>query len=197
MPEQHRISPADPGRPLYAGILIGGRSARMGRPKHLLEVAGLTLLDRVAAALAPVAGRPVLLGAGPLPPGWADAVRVPDAPGAAGPVAGLLAAMRWAPSAAWLLAACDLPAITTAAVAWLLGERRPERWAVFPSLDGVHPEPMLALYEPRARALLEEALAAGRGPSSLARHPRAALVTVPTALRASWRDVDTPADFSR
>jgi hypothetical protein len=56
---------------------------------------------------------------------------------------------------------------------------------------------MLALYEPRARALLEEALAAGRGPSSLARHPRAALVTVPTALRASWRDVDTPADFSR
>jgi molybdopterin-guanine dinucleotide biosynthesis protein A len=197
MSEQHRLPPAHPGRPLYAGILIGGRSARMGRPKHLLEVAGVTLLDRVTAALAPVAGEPVLLGSGSLPPGWADAVHLPDAPDAAGPAAGLLAAMRWAPAAAWLLASCDLPEITTEAVAWLLGERRPERWVVFPSLDGVHPEPMLALYEAPARALLEEAVAAGRGPSSLARHPAAALVTVPAALRASWRDVDNPADLSR
>jgi molybdopterin-guanine dinucleotide biosynthesis protein A len=196
MPEQHRLSPADPGRSLYAGILIGGRSARMGRAKHLLEVAGRTLLDRVAAALAPVAGRPVLLGAGPLPPGWADAVCLPDAPDAAGPAAGLLAAMRWAPAAAWLLASCDLPAITTDAVAWLLAERRPERWVVFPSLDGVYPEPMLALYEPRSRVLLEEAVAAGRGPSSLASHSAAALVTVPSALRASWRDADNPGDLS-
>ena len=44
-----RLSSALP--PLVGGILIGGGSRRMGRPKALLEWDGATFVERIAAAL--------------------------------------------------------------------------------------------------------------------------------------------------
>ena len=192
---EERLAAAHAARPLCAGILVGGRSERMGRPKQLLEVGGESMLDRAARAIEPFAGRPVALGAGPLPAAWAAAVRLPDPPGLTGPAAGLLAALRWAPRTSWLLAPCDLPRIHAAAVAWLVEQRRPGRWAVLPSLDGVHPEPLLAVYEPQARSLLEREALTGGGPSRLAGHPRTALVEIPEGLRDAWRDADTPGEL--
>ncbi len=40
-------------RPVLAAVLIGGRSRRMGRPKHLLERDGVTLVERIVAAARP------------------------------------------------------------------------------------------------------------------------------------------------
>lgn len=190
-----RLEAAHAARPLRAGILVGGRSERMGRPKQLVEVDGTTMLDRVAQAVAPRCGRPVVLGAGLLPAGWENQVRLFDVADAAGPAAGLVAAMRWAPRSAWLLACCDLPFLDAEAIEWLVAQRRPGRWAVLPSLDGVHPEALLAIYEPQARAVLETHARAGGGPSRVARHPKAALVEVPATLRPGWRDADTPDDL--
>lgn len=158
-------------RPLYAGLLVGGKSSRMGSPKQLLRFDGRTLGEIVARALSAAVSEPELhrechslspkvavLGAGPIPDELQCLLRVPDAPGLAGPIAGLLAAHRWAPQAAWILAACDHPWLSAADIRWLIHQRRPGTWAVLPRQRDDHPYPTLALYEPQALTILEGAL---------------------------------------
>ena len=185
-------------KPIRAGILIGGKSSRMGSPKQLLELDGKALMDRVIGGLGPHVDHPVFLGAGQVPSSVAGLGWIPDAPGLAGPLAGFLAAMRWDPDAAWLMVACDQPSITPDAVGWLLEQRRPGRWAVMPRLDGGKVEPFLAVYEPQTRGLLEGLVRAGNlGPWRLARHPKVIDPSPPPELAQCWRNVNTPEDLGR
>jgi len=96
-----------------------------------------------------------------------------------------------------LLAACDLPFAGSEAVDWLLAERRPGRWAVVPSLHEGMVEPLLALYEPQARPLLE-AIAAGDNPAPrlIARHDKVATPSPSEALRRGFFNVNAPADLA-
>ena len=182
--------------PLWAGILIGGGSTRMGRPKHLLERGGRTWTEHLAAALSPCVAGVALLGSGELPAALAPLPCLPDVPDVRGPLAGMLAAMRWQPHAAWVIAACDLPLVDEAAVRWLLAERRPGRWAVLPGRSEEELEPLFALYEPQARALLE-AVAAGDSPAPrlVAPHPKVATPAPPASLRRALANVNVPADL--
>jgi molybdopterin-guanine dinucleotide biosynthesis protein A len=116
----------------------------------------------------------------------------------AGPLAGILAAMRWAPAEAWVFVACDLPLIDHGVLEWLLAERRPGRWAVIPTAGEGLPEPLLAIYEPQARLVLELFATGGRlGPSALVGHPKVATVPVPPGLVGVFANVNTAADLSR
>jgi len=179
-------------RPLLGGLLIGGASRRMGRPKQLLTYGGRSLAEIAAAALAPHVEEVLLLGSGEVAPPLADHRRLPDPPGVVGPLAGLVAAHRWAPEAAWLVAACDLPLVTPEAAAWLVAQRRPGRWAVVPS-HGVGVEPLLALYEPQALTWLAGEAAAGRlAVRAIAQHSKAATPTPPEPLAAAWTNINTP-----
>jgi molybdopterin-guanine dinucleotide biosynthesis protein MobB len=182
--------------PVLGGVLIGGASRRMGTPKHLLTLDGTTFLERVLAAVEPAVRGVVLLGAGEVTGARAGTPRVADAPGVEGPLAGILAAMRWAPNHAWLVAACDLPRVTADAVEWLLAQRAPGRWAVVPKTSG-GVEPLLALYEPQARLPLERVAALGQpAPRLLAEHPRAWVVSPPATLGHCWDNVNTPRDLA-
>jgi glutamate dehydrogenase (NADP+)/cyclic pyranopterin phosphate synthase/molybdopterin-guanine dinucleotide biosynthesis protein A len=183
--------------PVWAGILIGGGSTRMGRAKHLLRRGGRTYLERLVDAVAPHAAGIALVGDGNVPPALASAPRLPDAPDVSGPLAGMLAAMRWLPGAAWLLAACDLPFAGDEVVQWLLAQRRPGRWAVVPSLREGMFEPLFALYEPQAAPLLEE-VAAGPNPAPrlIAHHEKVATPAPPPALRRGFFNVNVPADLA-
>jgi molybdopterin-guanine dinucleotide biosynthesis protein MobB len=184
-------------RPIRAGILVGGRSSRMGSPKQLLEIEGAPLMDRVLTGLGPSFSEAVFLGAGQVPSSVAGLRWVPDAPGLAGPLAGFLAAMRWDPEAVWLMVACDQPSIRPDAVEWLLGERRPGRWAVMPRLEGGPVEPFLAVYEPQARGLIEGLARSGNlGPWRLAEHSKVADPRPPDELSACWRNVNTSDDLA-
>ena len=184
--------------PVAAGVLVGGASRRMGRPKQLLELGGRTFLERTVDSLAPHADRVVLLGAGPVPPGAADLPRLPDPPGLGGPLAGILGAMRWAPDATWLVAGCDQPLISPAAVAWLLDQRRPGTWSVMPRLGAAGVEPLLAVYDARARTLLEAMAATGHlAPSELASHPRTHSPRPDGEISRAWRNVNTPEELER
>jgi molybdopterin-guanine dinucleotide biosynthesis protein A len=187
-------------QPRRAGVLVGGASRRMGTPKHELLVGGEPLLARIAAALAPAGPVMLLGGAGRLElpgaePAAAEAGRLPDAPGVVGPLAGVLAALRWDP-AAWTIASCDLPRLSAEAVSWLLAQRRPGRWAVMPRVHGVV-QPLLAVYEPQALPLLEAITAGGpAGPSQLAGHPHVATPEPPPELADAWRGVNTPEELA-
>lgn len=205
----------DEGRETWGGVLIGGASRRMGEPKQLLRHRGATLLELAVAALAPHVAGVAILGAGAVPAGVASLARLADAElpppvnaepatpplgshAGAGPLAGILAALRWKPEATWIIAACDLPEIAPEAVAWLLAQRRPDRRAVLPRprSDGpVHP--LFALYEPAARSLLEDlAATGGRAPRLVTGHPQVAVVAPPAHLARCWRGVSTRADLA-
>jgi molybdopterin-guanine dinucleotide biosynthesis protein MobB len=182
--------------PVYGCVLIGGRSSRMGRPKHLLQSGGRTWLERTVEVLRPAVERVVIAGAGDLPDALAGAMRLPDAPGIEGPMAGLLAAMRWAPWATWVASACDLPNLSAEAVGWLLSTRAPGVWATLPRLPGKGGvEPLLAHYDFRARAILERLAAEGRfAPRLAAEHPKVATPAPPPPLANAWINVNTPKD---
>jgi molybdenum cofactor guanylyltransferase len=198
-------------QPLYGGLLVGGKSARMGSPKQLLEFKGRTLAEIAITALSSVLNRGssnsaedddasdrrlAILGAGPIPSSLQNIARLPDPPGLVGPLAGLLAAHRWNPRAAWILAACDHPWLDQSDVQFLVDERKPGTWAIMPRQPDGHPYPTFALFEPQSLQVLERSVLV-RGPENvriaeLFDHPRTLIV--PHAKRALF-NANTPAQF--
>jgi molybdopterin-guanine dinucleotide biosynthesis protein A len=169
----------------------------MGRPKHLIEYKNKTWLEYTVDKLAPLVDEVVLSGRGEVPESLASLPRVPDAPGLAGPLAGILAVMRWQPAVSWLVMACDQPNIRAESLEWLLDGRRPGVHAILPDLQGDgHLEPLLAWYDFRCRALLEEIAVAGSlRISALAGQPGIYHFQPPVDLRSSWNNINTPAEL--
>ena len=182
----------------------------MGKPKQLMSFGGITLSEIAAHALRDgicqassklcgadsLTPNVVVLGAGPIPDSLQDLQRLPDAPELVGPIAGLLAAHRWAPHTAWILAACDHPLLSAADIRWLIHQRRPGAWAILPRQSDDHPCPTLALYEPQALTVLERSiLVHGAGSARIAElfnHPRTRMARYFTR---GLINVNTPQEF--
>ncbi|MEI6148578.1 MAG: molybdopterin-guanine dinucleotide biosynthesis protein B [bacterium] len=179
--------------PLYAGILTGGRSSRMGRPKHLIEQNGETWLERAVSAVRGQVEKIVLLGRGEVPALLQDLPVLNDVENACGPLSGMRAAMRWAPLTSWIFVPCDLPLLSGDAVRWLLEQRRPGVWAVLPLLPGAsRPEPLLACYDFRSATLLESV----NRPSDCAGKEKVVSPLIPAAWVRAWKNVNTPEELA-
>jgi molybdopterin-guanine dinucleotide biosynthesis protein A len=117
-------------------------------------------------------------------PLWAEGVPVlRDQPGAEGPMAGLLAAFRHAPDAAWLVLACDLPFIHPGLLARLVERHETEPTLPFiacaTAADG-QPEPLCAIYGPSAGPILARHAARGQfSPRRIMVEESAALLMFP------------------
>jgi molybdenum cofactor guanylyltransferase len=194
------LTPAQQEAPLRACLLIGGRSSRMGYPKHLIKgVNGKTWLENTVNLLQPFTKEIVLSGQGEVPECLASLTRIPDVPEVQGPLTGILAAMRWQPDSCWLLLACDMPNITTEALEWLVATRSPGSWGTVPRLkeDGFV-EPLLALYEPQAKHYFEELCSSGiLRISMVARRSKIATPVIPQSLCGAWSNINTPAELSQ
>ncbi|NBU26001.1 MAG: molybdenum cofactor biosynthesis protein MoaAD [Gammaproteobacteria bacterium] len=151
--------------PLHGLLLAGGRSTRMGRDKATLEYHGRSQLETAWALLAPRVGR-CFLSVRPDQvddPARAGHPQIVDGPEGVGPAAGLLAAQRAHPQAAWLVLACDLPFLDGATLDRLLAARDPAKPATaFRSAHDGLPEPLCAVYEPSAAAPFARYVAEGR-----------------------------------
>ncbi len=182
--------------PVLGGVLVGGQSRRMGRPKQFVEFGEMTMIEHVVRALSGEVEEVVLLGSGPVPAALDGLSRAADADSCQGPMAGILGALRSRPGACWVVAPCDLPLLRRTAVRWLVGTRRPGTWAVLPSFEGFV-EPLLALYEPESRTLLEEAAAAGEHAlHRLGASSRVATAEPPGGLRRCWFNANTPQELA-
>lgn len=144
-----------------AAILAGGQARRLGgHNKSALEIAGVPLLDRQRAALAPLTSAVVLVG-GPAPHPHAPALRVvPDRWPGAGALGGLCTALTAAATSRVLVLACDMPFLT-ARFLDLLVRCDPQALAVVPERAGRW-HPLCAVYHRTAAPRLIAALESGQ-----------------------------------
>lgn len=132
-------------RPLRRGLLLGHHASSPAsailtlahHPQH-------TALEGIA-----------LLGPGTVPSELQCLPHIPDPPGIDGPVAPLIAAHRWAPTAAWIFTTREYHLLPSPFVEWLVSMRVPGRWSVIPRHANSGRCCMAGLYEPQALALLE------------------------------------------
>ena len=90
-----------------------------------------------------------------------------------------------------------MPRVSSEAVDWLIGQRRPGVWAVMPRFRDGRVEPLLAVYEPQARPLLEAQAACGRwGPRHLAANDHVICPAPPSELIGAWENVNTPEEMA-
>ena len=81
-----------------------------------------------------------------------------------GPAGAICSAFLHDPDAAWLVLACDLPLLDAATLRQLLEARQPQRVATAVRGPGKEwPEPLIAIYEPRAYPRLLQFLGLGYG----------------------------------
>jgi molybdopterin-guanine dinucleotide biosynthesis protein A len=179
-------------------VLIGGKSTRMGRPKHLIRhTGGETWLERSVKTLSPFVDELFISGAGELPPVLRDLPRVDDLPGVQGPLAGIGALIKAQPWSSWLVLACDLPDLEAAAITWLLNQRSGRYRAVIAKNRSTgRREPLLAWYDYRCGPLIERLIASGKSRvRELADNELTSQPWIPEELADCWRNVNYPEEL--
>lgn len=151
--------------PKIEGLLLtGGRSERMGEDKAWLEYHGKPqwqvareLLERLGIATR-ISCREEQAARFP-----ADTQLLFDTFLGLGPMGGLLSAFRENPNSAWLVLACDLPFLTEKSIEKLLASRNPLALAtaLHSADEPPLPEPLIAIWEPRAYPKLLQWLSEG------------------------------------
>lgn len=155
---------------IAAVILAGGQARRMGGgDKPLLTLAGRTLLDHVLERIRPQVAAIALSANGDSSrfAAWGLPVLADTLPGQPGPLAGVLAGLRWAsqtvPAARWLLSVPgDTPLLPGDLVARLQAALSPDA-PVAMAASGGRLHPVVALWPLTLADALEASLRDGEG----------------------------------
>lgn len=142
-------------------VLTGGLSRRMGSDKALIHYHGKPQRDYLFEALQQVCVDVYTScrGEHQVP----ESLRpLPDRLNLASPLNGILTAFKQHPERAWLVVAVDLPNVTPSVLQELVTRRAAGKLATcfFDSSAGA-PEPLLTIWEPAARPLLDAQVASG------------------------------------
>lgn len=149
-------------RPLKALILAGGMSQRMGQDKGLIKYSGRTQVERLSEQLHALGIDSYLSLRAEQKWELPNSKIIHDRFLGFGPFSGLLTAMEEDRNAAWLVIACDLPLLTSETLENLLKARDPRKMATaYRSANDGLPEPLCAIYEPKIRMRLYEAMGLG------------------------------------
>ncbi len=179
--------------PVTGAVLIGGKSSRMGRPKHLIEDdSGTTWLERSLEVIGSVTTDLIISGDGAVPDTLVNVERIADLAGLEGPLAGVGALFASRPFTSWLIAACDMPHLSKAALDWILEQRRRDCLAVIPvNPETGRNEPLLGWYDYRCGPVVEGLIRSGsQRISDLCRHDRILQPLIPDRFAKSWRNVN-------
>ena len=122
-----------------AALLVGGVARRLGgRPKALLRVGGVPLLDRLSTLLGDTVGPVTLIGDPQGPYATHRAPIRPDVLPGRGAPGGLHAALHYAPSGWVFVTAGDMPHLDAATINTLIAHLG-EQDAVLPMADRLQP----------------------------------------------------------
>lgn len=147
--------------PLYGLVLAGGKSQRMGQDKGLMDYHGQPQREHIAQELSSFCERVYVSGRMDQEIS-STFTFLPDTFTGLGPFGGILSAFRAHPDAAWLVVACDLPLLDQSTLEHLVSARNLSKLATaFNSPVNSFPEPLIAIWEPRAYVALLQFLAQG------------------------------------
>ena len=147
-------------------VLAGGESTRMGREKALLDIGGVTMVERAARLVESVVGKATIVGQPEkfhaLAAKLGTRAIADDWPGA-GPLGGIATALR-ASEAQWnLIVACDMPYLTREWMAFLV-ERATctgDASDAVMAMNERGAEPLCAMYHKRCESAIWLALDRG------------------------------------
>ena len=145
---------------MTAAILCGGRSSRYGQPKEWLDFGGRPLLEHVARVVTPLFDRVLAVGLRPGAPALPRLVEpVEDAVPGAGPLGGIVSALRASETEYTFMFACDTPFIRPALVRALQAMAQGAD-AVVPA-SGPHYQPLFSIYSKSCLPIAEKHLFEG------------------------------------
>ncbi|GJM33372.1 MAG: hypothetical protein DHS20C18_23730 [Saprospiraceae bacterium] len=149
--------------PLFGLVLAGGKSQRMGQDKGLIDYHGKPQREYAADLLSTVCDE-VYLSCRSEQAGEIESAYplLPDTFTGLGPFGAIASAFRAYPNNAWLVIACDLPLLDGPTLTHLNQHRNLSKIATaFQSPVNEFPEPLIAIWEPRAYPVLLQFLAQG------------------------------------
>ncbi len=147
---------------LYGLVLAGGESNRMGRDKGLIEYFGKPHREYLYELLIKPIGKVFYSIRPGQKNGPAGKPVVEDTITGLGPFGALISAFREYPNNAWLVLATDLPLIKEKMIDQLIRGRNPSKIATaFYNPETGLPEPLIAIWEPKAFPVLLDFLALG------------------------------------
>jgi molybdopterin-guanine dinucleotide biosynthesis protein A len=149
--------------PLKALILVGGKSTRMGSDKAFLDYHGKPQYSFLADILRELDIETYISCRAEQADEFIDNQKViTDTFLDLGPYGAILSAFRHDPNAAWLVLACDLPLLDADTLQFLIEKRNTHKLATSfrsPESKEGFPEPLIAIWEPRAYPTLLQFLA--------------------------------------
>jgi len=183
---------------LVGVVLTGGASRRMGRTKALVEIDGVPMAARVAAALAGAGCESVvLLGGDPAELAPLTLPVLPDRHPGTGPLGGVLGALELYEdrSDQVLIVACDLADIASTDLSRLVQAAAERADADVVVAHAGRVEPACALWRTRSVDLVRRSFIAGeRAVHRVLAELQTVEVPLPTA---SLRNINTPDDLDR
>ncbi len=187
---------------IYGLVLAGGRSSRMGKDKAGLRYGGKTQLENTLHLAKNVCAKVFLsLRKGQPAPLEVentdiDITILHDRWENIGPLGGIITALEKHPDHPWLVVAVDLPILDADTLAHLMANRDPERpfTAYRSHFDGL-PEPLCALYESTALAILRQLSTEQRihCPRKIMMRANTRLLALPH--KRALDNVNTPSDY--
>lgn len=184
-------------RPVKGIVLVGGKSTRMKTDKASLNYHGVSQARYCADLLSQYCDDVQLSCRSDqdLPEDCADLARLEDSFINMGPAGGILSAFQHNKDATYLVIGCDLPYVGEEALDKLTAGRNALKTATaFISTNDGMPEPLLAYYEPKAKAAFLKAIAVGNNGC-----PRKVLLNNPLQAleqETAWlENINTPEEF--
>jgi len=185
---------ADPVGRVVGAVLAGGRSSRMGADKSTIEVDGVTMLDRAAAALGDAGCVPVVSVGG----AKRDNSHVADLHPGEGPLGGVVTALAHTcelGAEAVVVVACDMPSLNGSTISRLVDAHRRGGGGRVVAAEGDRVEPMCALWPVMIAAEVNEMFQAGeRSVAGALDRLDPRLVPIESSVLAN---VNTPDDLQR
>lgn len=182
--------------PVHGLVLSGGKSTRMGSDKGALNYHGTSQREHVFNLLSNRCNEVFISCNAEQAQAINNLPIIQDSFLNLGPLGGIMSAFQQNPNTAWLTVACDLPYLRSETINYLINHRNPSKMATaFLDSDGVFPEPLVTIWEPRAYPILLQFLSQGYScPRKALINSDAEIVQAPDTF--AFKNINTTEEYS-